>query len=75
MTPSRVLGNLARGSGFRAEQSSTGKALGGRCTVACQHKGAGSQQAGTKLKATERALESKVCEPRGPKLGRSLKPQ
>lgn len=44
MTPSRVLGNLARGSGFRAAQSSTGKALGGRCRVACQHMGRGASR-------------------------------
>jgi hypothetical protein len=53
VTPSSVLGNLARGSGFRAAQSSTGKALGGRCRGGLSAHGAGSQQADTTLKTTD----------------------
>lgn len=45
MTTSKVLGNLARGSGFRAAQSSTGKALGeGGVGVTRQHAGRGASR-------------------------------
>lgn len=68
MTTSRVLGNLARGSGFSTAESSTGKALGegGVGRLVSTRGGEPSRRAGTALRTADAAAGERGARTRAP---------